>query len=626
MILPAAISADPAPPVIGEPFNNPTWGKMSAKLGEILVRENLISPQHLREALDYQREHGGRLGYNLVKLGLVTDDMITAVLSRQYGIPSVNLDLFQIDESVLRLIPQEVSQKYSVLPLSRVGATLTLAMVDPTNVFAMDDIKFMTGLNVEPVVAAETSIQSAISTYYGSSREIELASVVVDEVVFEGAQKNSNGGGITHADLVSLDSIDFDTDRTEDVEVVEDNEEIDLSTLSRMSEDAPVVRLVNVLLVDALRRGASDIHIEPYEKELRIRFRIDGVLYDVMRPPLKLRDALISRVKIMSKLDISEKRLPQDGRIKIKVKVDARSRELDFRVSTLPTLFGEKVVLRLLDKENLMLDMTKLGFEPDSLVKFQRNISKPYGMVLVTGPTGSGKTNTLYSALQSLNTVDTNIMTAEDPVEFNLMGINQVQMKEQIGLNFAAALRAFLRQDPNIILVGEIRDFETAEIAIKAALTGHLVLSTLHTNDAPSTISRLMNMGIEPFLVATSVNLIQAQRLIRRICKDCKREHPTPTEALIEVGFSADEAKTLKTYKGKGCSTCNNTGYKGRVGLYEVMEINDEIRELILIGASALELRKKAIEDGMITLRESGLHKIRSGITTLEEVVRETVA
>ena len=431
---------------------------MSAKLGEILVRENLISPQHLREALDYQREHGGRLGFNLVKLGLVSDDMITAVLSRQYGIPSVNLDLFHIEEPVLRLIPREVAQKYSVLPLSRVGATLTLAMVDPTNVFAMDDIKFMTGLNVEPVVVAEASIQQAIAKYYGGTREIELASVSVDEVVYEAVgSPGSNGGGITHADLVSLDSIDFDTDRDEDVEVLEDNEEIDLSTLSRMSEDAPVVRLVNVLLVDALRRGASDIHIEPYEKELRIRFRIDGVLYDVMRPPLKLRDALISRVKIMSKLDISEKRLPQDGRIKIKVKIDARSRELDFRVSTLPTLFGEKVVLRLLDKENLMLDMTKLGFEPQSLVKFQRNISKPYGMVLVTGPTGSGKTNTLYSALQSLNTIQTNIMTAEDPVEFNLMGINQVQMKEQIGLNFATALRAFLRQDPNIILVGEIR-------------------------------------------------------------------------------------------------------------------------------------------------------------------------
>lgn len=600
---------------------------MSAKLGEILVRENLISPQHLREALDYQREHGGRLGFNLVKLGLVSDDMITAVLSRQYGIPSVNLDLFQIEEPVLRLIPREVAQKYSVLPLSRVGATLTLAMVDPTNVFAMDDIKFMTGLNVEPVVVAEASIQQAISKYYGGTREIELASVSVDEVVYEAAgNPGANGGGITHADLVSLDSIDFDTDRDEDVEVLEDNEEIDLTTLSRMSEDAPVVRLVNVLLVDALRRGASDIHIEPYEKELRIRFRIDGVLYDVMRPPLKLRDALISRVKIMSKLDISEKRLPQDGRIKIKVKVDARSRELDFRVSTLPTLFGEKVVLRLLDKENLMLDMTKLGFEPQSLVKFQRNISKPYGMVLVTGPTGSGKTNTLYSALQSLNTIQTNIMTAEDPVEFNLMGINQVQMKEQIGLTFAAALRAFLRQDPNIILVGEIRDFETAEIAIKAALTGHLVLSTLHTNDAPSTISRLMNMGIEPFLVATSVNLIQAQRLIRRICKDCKREHPTPPEALMEVGFSAEDAKNLKTYKGKGCSTCNNTGYKGRIGLYEVLEINDDVRELILIGASALELRKKAIDDGMITLRESGLQKVRNGLTTLEEVVRETVA
>jgi type IV pilus assembly protein PilB len=597
---------------------------MSAKLGEILVRENLISPQHLREALDYQREHGGRLGFNLVKLGLISDDMITAVLSRQYGIPSVNLELFNIEPAVIGLIPQEVAQKHSVLPLSRVGATLTLAMVDPTNVFALDDVKFMTGLNVEPVVVAEGSVQQAIAKYYGSSREIELASSAVEEV---SSLPSANGNGaITHADLVSLDSIDFETGQSEDVEVVEDNEEIDLSTLSKMSEDAPVVRLVNVLLVDSLRRGASDIHVEPYEKELRIRFRIDGVLYDVMHPPLKLRDALISRIKIMSKLDISEKRLPQDGRIKIKVKVDSRSRELDFRVSTLPTLFGEKVVLRLLDKQNLMLDMTKLGFEPESLTKFKRNISKPYGMVLVTGPTGSGKTNTLYSALQSLNTVDTNIMTAEDPVEFNLPGINQVQMKEQIGLNFAAALRSFLRQDPNIILVGEIRDFETAEIAIKAALTGHLVLSSLHTNDAPSTISRLMNMGIEPFLVATSVNLIQAQRLIRRICKDCKHEHQTPVEALVEVGFKTEEAKTIKNYKGKGCSTCNNTGYKGRIGLYEVMEITDEIRELILIGASALELRKKAIDDGMITLRESGLHKIRAGLTTLEEVVRETVA
>ncbi len=601
---------------------------MSAKLGEILVRENLLSAQQLREALDYQRSHGGRLGYNLVKMGLVSDDMITAVLSRQYGVPSVNLELFDIEPSVIRLIPQEVAQKYSVLPLSRVGASLTLAMVDPTNVFAMDDIKFMTGLNIEPVVVSEASVQEAIAKYYGSTREIELSTMGEPEVEVSGVGRNGNGhhNTIRHEDLVSLDSLDFDTEAAEGLEVIEDNEEIDLSTLSRMSEDAPVVRLVNVLMVDALRRGASDIHIEPYEKELRIRFRIDGVLYDVMHPPLKMRDAMISRLKIMSKLDISEKRLPQDGRIKIKVKVDARSRELDFRVSTLPTLFGEKVVLRLLDKENLMLDMTKLGFEPESLVKFQRNISRPYGMVLVTGPTGSGKTNTLYSALQSLNTSETNIMTAEDPVEFNLMGINQVQMKEQIGLNFAAALRSFLRQDPNIILVGEIRDFETAEIAIKAALTGHLVLSTLHTNDAPSTISRLMNMGIEPFLVATSVNLIQAQRLIRRICKDCKTESPMPPEAMLEIGFTVEESKNMKTYKGRGCQTCNNTGYKGRVGLYEVMEVTDEMRELILIGASALELRKKAIDDGMITLRESGLHKIRNGITTIEEVVRETVA
>jgi type IV pilus assembly protein PilB len=600
---------------------------MSAKLGEILVRENILTPQQLREALDYQREHGGRLGFNLVKLGLVSDDMVTAVLSRQYGVPSVNLDLFDVDASVIRLIPREVADKYSVLPLSRVGATLTLAMVDPTNVFAMDDIKFMTGLNIEPVVVSEAGVQEAIEQYYGGTREIELASMV--EATLAGSNGNGNGHGNAFAmttDAVSLAQLDFDEEAGRDVEVIDEDDEIDVSSLARMSEDAPVVRLVNVLLVDALQRGASDIHIEPYEKEMRIRLRIDGVLYDVMHPPLRLRDALISRIKIMSKLDISEKRLPQDGRIKIKLRAEGRSRELDFRVSTLPTLFGEKVVMRLLDKEKLMLDMTKLGFEPESLVKFKRNISRPYGMVLVTGPTGSGKTNTLYSALQSLNTTETNIMTAEDPVEFNLMGINQVQMKEQIGLNFAAALRSFLRQDPNIVLVGEIRDFETAEIAIKAALTGHLVLSTLHTNDAPSTISRLMNMGIEPFLVATSVNLIQAQRLIRRVCTECKEVLPTPSEALVEIGFTPEEARDLKVYKGKGCSKCNNTGYKGRVGLYEVMEITDDIRELILIGASALELRKRAVESGMLTLRQSGLIKIKNGVTTLEEVVRETVA
>ncbi|MEQ1605155.1 MAG: type IV-A pilus assembly ATPase PilB [Pyrinomonadaceae bacterium] len=628
---------------------------MSAKLGEILVRENLITPDQLRETLEYQRANGGRLGSNLVRLGYVSDDVVTAVLSRQYGVPSINLDLFQIDVDVIKLISEDVAMKYSVLPISKVGATLTLAMADPTNVFAMDDIKFMTGLNVEPVIASETSIQLAIAKYYSGSSEIDIfdAAFAV-EVERNGVSSNGNGNGsgngngnkggghniqmkggakvavvderITSADLdVSLDRFEFNAGDSEELEIVEDNDEIDLAALARASEDAPVVRLVNVLLVDSLRRGASDIHVEPYEKDFRIRFRIDGVLYDVMHPPMKIRDPLISRLKIMSKLDISEKRLPQDGRIKIKVKVDNRSRELDFRVSTLPTLFGEKVVLRLLDKDKLMLDMTKLGFEEESLVKFKRAIANPYGMVLVTGPTGSGKTNTLYSALQALNTSETNIMTAEDPVEFNLQGINQVQMKEQIGLNFAAALRSFLRQDPNIVLVGEIRDFETAEIAIKAALTGHLVLSTLHTNDAPSTISRLVNMGIEPFLVATSVNIIQAQRLIRRICSNCKEEVHMPVEGLIEVGFSKEESADLKIYKGRGCQTCNNTGFKGRVGLYEVMEITDELRELIIIGASAMELRRKAIELGMITLRESGLCKIREGITTIEEVVKETV-
>ncbi len=618
---------------------------MSAKLGEILVRENLISSQQLREALEYQRSSGGRLGSNLVKLGIISDDVITAVLSRQYGVPSINLDLFQIEKDTINLISHEVALKYSVLPISKVGATLTLAMADPTNVFAMDDIKFMTGLNVEPVIATETSVQIAIGKYYKISNKIDVfdASIAGNfEKVGTNVSKNGNGtakngnGGtkngnagnqrLVESDLkVSLGDFEFNEHDGGELEVLEDNDEIDLAELAKASEDAPVVRLVNVLLVDSLRRGASDIHVEPYEKDFRIRFRIDGVLYDVMHPPMKMRDALISRLKIMSKLDISEKRLPQDGRIKIKVKVDNRSRELDFRVSTLPTLFGEKVVLRLLDKDKLMLDMTKLGFEPESLEIFQRNISKPYGMVLVTGPTGSGKTNTLYSALQALNTSETNIMTAEDPVEFNLPGINQVQMKEQIGLNFAAALRSFLRQDPNIVLVGEIRDFETAEIAIKAALTGHLVLSTLHTNDAPSTISRMVNMGIEPFLVATSVNIIQAQRLIRKVCAECKEEIKLPVEAFTEIGFSPEEAPTLKAYKGKGCQICNGTGYKGRIGLYEVMEITDELRELIIIGASAIELRRKAIELGMITLRGSGLCKLRDGITTIEEVVKETV-
>lgn len=610
---------------------------MSAKLGEILIRENLITSQQLRQALDYQRSKGGRLGSNLIKLGIISDELITAVLSRQYGLPSVNLDLFEIDEDTINLISPKIAMKYNVLPISKVGATITMAMADPTNVFAMDDIKFMTNLNVEPVIASEASIREAIGQYYGSDRELkglELADGEVGEFTnlnkkiaqSESARALTEDDELEDSDLdLALNDFQFEAGEDGEFEVLEENDEIDLAELAKSTEDAPVVRLVNVLMVDALRRGVSDIHFEPYEKDFRIRFRIDGVLHDIMHPPRKMRNPLLSRLKIMSKLDISEKRLPQDGRIKVRMKVDNRSKELDFRVSTLPTLFGEKIVLRLLDKDKLELDMTKLGFESTSLEKFKRSISKPYGMVLVTGPTGSGKTNTLYSAIQSLNKSETNVMTAEDPIEINLHGINQVQMKEQIGLNFATALRSFLRQDPNVILVGEIRDFETAEIAIKASLTGHMVLSTLHTNDAPSTVLRLVNMGIEPFLVATSVTIIQAQRLIRRICNKCKKKQKVPTQVLLDVGFSEEEVSEVEVFKGNGCSSCSDTGYKGRIGLFEVMEITSELRDMILIGASAGELRKKAIELGMITLRKSGLCKIRDGITTIEEVLRETV-
>jgi type IV pilus assembly protein PilB len=469
-------------------------------------------------------------------------------------------------------------------------------MVDPTNVFAMDDIKFMTGFNIEPVVASEAAIMEGIEKAYTVDKQEE-----------------------------NLDDIMASMDENVDVELQEEMAEASLADLEKGAEEAPIVKLVNLILTDAVKRGASDIHIEPYEKEYRVRFRIDGMLQTIMTPPVKLKDPITSRIKIMSKLDISEKRLPQDGRIMMKMILNGKKKQLDYRVSCLPTLWGEKIVLRLLDKENLRLDMTKLGFEPESLEKFQRAIIKPFGMVLVTGPTGSGKTNTLYSAISNLNKPDTNIMTAEDPVEFQLPGINQVQMKEQIGLNFAAALRSFLRQDPNVILVGEIRDFETAEIAIKAALTGHMVLSTLHTNGAPETISRLMNMGIEPFLVATAVHLIVAQRLIRRICANCIVEDDVPEKAMLDAGFTPQEAKTVKPKKGKGCEKCNGSGCKGRAGLYEVMEMDDELRELILVGASALELKKKAIEHGMITLRRSGLRKVMDGAASLEEVIRETV-
>jgi len=573
---------------------------MSQRLGDLLIKEKIISPPQLEEALAFQKKNGGRLGSCLVRLNFCSEDEVATFLSRQYGVPALNLKDFEIERSALKLIPQETAERYQIVPLSRNGASLTLAMVDPTNVFALDDVKFMTGLNIEPVVASESSIVEAIARYYGGNGVDEDQIQKVMEALDQGEEA--------------------------DLEVQEDEAELALNDLEKAAGEAPVVRMVNAILTESVRRGASDIHIEPYEKELRIRYRIDGILQEVMSPPLKLRDAMTSRLKIMAKLDISEKRLPQDGRIMLRFVRDGKRKVLDLRVSCLPTLHGEKIVMRLLDKENLRLDMTKLEFESESLAKFHDAIHKPYGMVLVTGPTGSGKTNTLYSAIAQLNTPDTNIMTAEDPVEFQLAGINQVQMKEQIGLNFAAALRSFLRQDPNIILVGEIRDFETAEIAIKAALTGHLVLSTLHTNDAPSTVSRLMNMGVEPFLVATSVHLIVAQRLIRRICKDCAQPTPAlPIKEMLELGFTPEEAKGTTLYKGAGCPTCNNTGYKGRVGLYEVMAIDDEVRELILVGASAIELKRKAIERGMITLRRSGLIKCMAGVATIEEVLRETV-
>jgi type IV pilus assembly protein PilB len=475
----------------------------------------------------------------------------------------------------------------------------------------MDDIKFMTGYNVEPVVASETAVAEAITQYYALAKP--------------GATTGMAVTGASALEMAAKSMEEMSLAGADDVEVLDDLEEISAESLEKQGGEAPVIKLVNVVLMSAIQKGASDIHIEPYEKEFRVRYRIDGILYNIMAPPMKMRDAITSRIKIMAKLDIAEKRLPQDGRIKIRFSDNGNSKDIDFRVSCLPTLFGEKIVMRLLDKDKLMLDMTKLGFEKESLTKFETAISKPWGMVLVTGPTGSGKTNTLYSSMAKVNTPETNIMTAEDPVEFNLPGINQVQVRENIGLNFAAALRSFLRQDPNIILVGEIRDFETAEIAVKAALTGHLVLSTLHTNDAPSTINRLMNMGIEPFLVASSVNLICAQRLVRRICANCKADHPTPSQALVQAGFSPDDAKTVVPKKGSGCEKCNNTGYKGRVGLYEVMEITDELRELVLVGASGLELRRKAIEEGMLTLRMSGLRKVKDGLTTIEEVARETV-
>jgi type IV pilus assembly protein PilB len=568
---------------------------MADRIGEILVRESIISTDQLRKAQKDQQSTGKRLAYSLAKLGILGEKELTDFLARQYGVPSISLSEFEIDPEVIDLIPKDVAIKHTVLPVQRAGSTLIVAMSDPANIYAIDDLKFLTGLNIEPVVTTDAAIEDAIQRYYEQPEQLESYDEVIGDLDFE--------------------DIDFGEEEDDDFNVLDSQAE---------AEQAPVVKLCNLILLNAISKGASDIHVEPYEKSYRVRYRIDGVLHQEMTPPLKLKNAITSRMKIMATLDIAERRLPQDGRIKMRI---GKNREMDFRVSTLPTLFGEKIVMRLLDKDKLELDMTKLGFEEAPLAVFKENIHQPYGMCLVTGPTGSGKTTTLYSALSELNNDEVNISTAEDPVEYNLPGINQVQMHEDIGLNFATSLRSFLRQDPDIIMVGEIRDFETAEIAVKAALTGHLVLSTLHTNDAPSTVNRLLNMGVEPFLVTASVNMIIAQRLARRICKECtiEDEHVND-QALIDAGMNPQEAKECEAKRGRGCKVCSDTGYKGRVALYEVMALSDPLKDLILQGASTAELKTEAIRMGMATLRRAGLNKVADGMTTLDEILRVTAS
>ena len=566
----------------------PTATAGPVAIGDLLVREGLVSREHLAHAATEARSNGFGVVWNLVKLGAVAELDVTKVLGRVYRVPAVDLSRFEVDARILRLLPSELAQRHLVLPLKREGRTLTVAMADPTNVGLLEDLKFITRYDVFPVLAGEFTLRTLIERHYDTGDQ-QLKDLLKD---VEGM--------------------------ADDVEIVEEQE--DEAATQAQIDDAPVVKLINGILTDAVRRGASDIHIEPFEHEMRVRYRIDGALQEVMKPPLKMKAALTSRVKILSSLNIAERRIPQDGRLKLKM----GNRVIDFRVSTLPVLFGEKIVLRILDKGNLTLDLTKFGFEPKAEQDLMRAILNPYGMVLVTGPTGSGKTTTLYSSLQRINTIETNIMTAEDPVEYNLMGINQVQVRSEIGLTFAAALRAFLRQDPNIIMIGEIRDLETGSIAIKAALTGHLVLSTLHTNDAPSTITRMIDMGIEAFNVASAVNLVVAQRLVRRICKDCKAPTSYREEELRSLSHDPARIAAIKFQKGKGCDACGGTGYKGRAGLYEVMALSPELRRMILRGASAAELQEHAVTEGMLTLRLDGIKKVERGITTLEEVVKET--
>jgi type IV pilus assembly protein PilB len=597
---------------------------LAERLGELLVKRNFITSDQLKRALEEQKLKGGRLESNLVRLGYIKEDELLSFLSAQYRVPSVKLSKIEINPATIKLIPSSTSKKYFIIPINRVGPKLTLAMADPNNIIVIDEIKFMTGFNVEPVVASETEIVDAIKKYYGGGGSVAGLGNVgfqpADYTLGDEKITLSNDGIAFDEEAVDVD--DFDKlvhGAVDNVEVVETQPD---SMEEGLEIEGPIIKIVNGILIKGIKLGASDIHFEPYERTFRVRYRIDGVLRREMSLPIQIKNAIASRLKIMSKLDIAERRLPQDGRIKLKL---GKGREMDFRVSAIPTLFGEKVVLRLLDKSALQLDMAKLGFEEASLGDLKNAIHRPVGMILVTGPTGSGKTTTLYSALSELNKETDNIITAEDPVEYNFMGINQVQMHEEIGLTFASSLRSFLRQDPDIIMVGEIRDFETAQIAVQAALTGHLVLSTVHTNDAPGTITRLIDMGIEPFLISSAILLILAQRLVRKICTDCREPIKVHPQLLIDLGIPPDEVKSFPSYKGKGCPICNNTGYKGRIGLYEVMPMKEELKELVLSRASASEIKKEAIRLGMKTLRQSGIMKIKDGLTSIEEVLRTTI-
>lgn len=572
---------------------------MGSNLGELLIQEKLLDSEQLKSALDFHKKNDVGIGSAIVSLGYLSEEEMAQALSRQLGYPYINLDQFEVYPDVISLIPIEIAKKYLIMPIHRIRSFLTLAMVDPTDLGIIEDVRFRTGLSIQPVIASESGIMSAISKYYGSSDALRVKQIV-DE--------------IEQAEDISVNIIE------------EEEEDYDIEELVHSTEEAPIITLVNTIFIDSIKKGASDVHFEPYEKNFRVRFRLDGTLHEMMNLALKFKNPVTSRVKILSNMDIAEKRLPQDGRIKMRVKLEnGDKKDVDMRVSSVPTIFGEKVVVRILDRAMLQLDMTKLGFEEESLEIFKSMIMRPWGIILVTGPTGSGKTNTLYSGISNLNSMEKNIMTAEDPVEFYLPGINQVNIRDAIGLSFARSLRSFLRQDPDIMLVGEMRDFETVDIAIKAALTGHLVFSTIHTNDASSTILRLVNMDVEPFLIADSVVLVVAQRLIRKLCKECCTRHNLTPEALMDIGFTKEESTKVKVYKPTGCNECHNTGYKGRIGLFEVMEITDDIKDLILSRAQSKEIKKKAMENGMTTLRRSGLKKIMEGITSVEEVLRETI-